>query len=98
MEKKNQVVENKVSDVTGIVTTDVFATKVEKKIQDDTVLVTASVLTTIEIDRKILDASGLIGNKDYDSKISDLEKSYFAAFDYKKFTSEIHDAKINKND
>ena len=72
--KKNQVVENKVSDVTGLVTTDVFATKVEKKIRDDTVLVTASVLTTIEIDRKILDASGLIGNKDYDSKISDPEK------------------------
>ena len=72
--KKNQVVENKVSDVTGLVTTDVFATKVEKKIRDDTVLVTASVLTTIEIDRKILDASGLIGNKDYDCKISDPEK------------------------
>ena len=72
--------------------------KLRKKLRDTTDLGTTTVLTINigEVERKILDVSSLIRKTDYNAKISDLEKFYFATSDCNKCTSETLDAKIKE--
>ena len=59
---------------------------------------TATVLNTKtgEVENKIPDVSGLVKKKDYDAKISDIEKKYFTNSDHNKFTKEILYEKIKE--
>ena len=68
----------------------------ENKIPDIRSLVTITVLKTKigAAKNKMPDVSGLYKKKDYNVKISDIEKKYFTAFDYNKFMSEILDTKL----
>ena len=79
--EKKMYVDNKILDVTGLVTTAVFNTRisvVENKIPDTNVLVTTTVLNTKinEAEKKIPDVKGLVKKTDYDAKVLlDTEKN-----------------------
>ena len=62
-------------------------------------MVTATVLNTKikEVDEKIPDLCGL-GKKKINAKISQIQRKYFATFDYNKFMGAILDAKIKQKE
>ena len=51
-----------------------------------------------EIENKIPQITDLRKKTDYDAKIIDIEKKYFTAADYNKFTSETFDANIKQKE
>ena len=101
--KKIGDVENKMPDIIGSVTTTVLNTKIGE-VQDKflvvTNLVTTNVLeTTIkEVEDEDPNFSDLVKKRDYDAKISDIERKYFTTPDYNKFTSDIIDTKIKQKE
>ena len=77
--KKKMDLNNKIPDVSGLVTTNVLNTKiseVENKIPDTSGAV-ATVLNTliIEAENKIPDDSRLVKKTDYNAKVFDIEKN-----------------------
>ena len=74
--------------------------KFYKKRRNVSDLVTNSVhdTKTAEIKNKIPDLRDLIKKTNYNAKISGFEEKYFTASDYKKFTSDILNAKIRKKE
>ena len=78
----------RIPDVSGLVPTTVFITKIRKaksKILDASGLVTTTILITKigEVENKIPDTSGLVKKTDY-AKISDIENKYLITSDYNK--------------
>ena len=63
-------------------------------------LVTTDILNPkiAEVDNKTPDASGLVKKTDYGAKIRVIQKNYFTAADYNKFTRETLNAKIKQKE
>ena len=61
---------------------------------------TVSLLNTKigELENKIFDVSSLVKKTDSNNKMSDIEKKYFNADDYSKFTKEILGSKIKEKE
>ena len=51
-----------------------------------------------KVEDKISNVSGLVKKTDYDTKITDSEGKYFTTSDYKRFTSDILNAKIKQKE
>ena len=101
MEKKIGEVENKIPNISGLVTTITLNTKIgeiKKKIPDSSGLMTTAVNNTKigEVKNKIPDVCSLVKKSVYDAKISDIEEKYFAASDYNKLMTDILDEKIKE--
>ena len=99
MEKKIRDIENKIPEVSGLVTTTILKLgEVENNIPDTSGLVTAAVLNTKlgEVENKTPDVIGLVKKTNYNAKIFDTEKKYFTISDYNKFLRKIRDAKVQQ--
>ena len=69
--------------------------EIEGKIHSITDLDTTAALTAVK--NKIPLVSSLVKKKDYDTKLSDIERRYFTTSEYKKFTHDMRDEKIKEN-
>ena len=102
MEKKIGDIENKILDVTGLVTAAVLHTKVsevDNKDPDFSDLVTTVLLNKdmSEVEKKIPDVGGLVKKTDYYAKTLDIVQEYFITLDYNKFPNDVLNEKIKQN-
>ena len=87
--------ENKIPHIVGIVKKQIKRL-LEDKIPSITCLANTAALNAFE--NKIPNVSDLVKKKEYDAKISDIEKKCFTTCDYSTFMSRILDAKIKEKD
>ena len=101
LEKKIGVVENKITDMSDLVTTAVLKTKngvVDNEIPGVRDFVPKAVLNKKigEVENKISDVSSLVKKTDYNAKVSEIEGKYFTTFDYNKFIIGILDEEVKQ--
>ena len=91
---KMKNIQYKIPDITNLATDTTINAKINEIKKEIPIIITlATTAALLTVENKILNVIDLVKKADYDAKISEMEKKYFTASDYKKFTSNTLDAK-----